>query len=52
MFLTGKEETQFVYNISEPLTSQPILVSLWAHSLSVATLAVVSDARGSTFGLL
>ncbi len=27
-------------------TTQPILVSLWAHSLSVATLVAVSDGRG------
>ena len=33
-------------------TSQPMLASLGAHSLSVATLAVVSDGRRSTFGLL
>ncbi len=31
-------------------TSQPILVSPWAHSLSVATLVVVSDWRGRHLG--
>ncbi len=33
-------------------TTQPILASLGAHSLSVVTLVVVSDVRRSTFGLL
>ena len=32
--------------------TQPILVSLGAHSLSVAALVVVSHGEGSTFGLL
>ncbi len=34
------------------ITAQLTLVSLGAHSLSVATLVAVSDGERSTFGLL
>ncbi len=34
------------------LSSQPVLVSPGARSLSVGTLVAVSDGRGSTFGLI
>ena len=48
------ERSRHVWPICPPLppTAQPILVSLGSHSRSVSTLVVVSDGRGSTFGLL
>ncbi len=45
-----KERESDVMIDNHLITTQPILVSLGAHSLSVATLVVVSDGRGRHLG--
>ena len=48
----GDRCTMYIVNIDDSYgeTAQPILVSLGAHSLWVATLVVVSDGRGRHLG--